>query len=43
MRVVTVEEHFTIPSLVQRVSAETVKERGYFSAEQPSGRRTQVR
>ena len=32
MRVVTVEEHFTVPSLVERVSGAAIEERGYFSA-----------
>ena len=37
MRVVTVEEHFTVPSLVERVSGAAIEERGYFSAEHPYG------
>ena len=37
MRIVTVEEHFTTPSLVERVSGAAIGERGYFSAEHPYG------
>ncbi len=37
MRTVAVEEHFTIPSLVERVSGAAIEECGYFSAEHPYG------
>ena len=37
MRVVTIEEHFTIRSLAGRVSPEAVRARGYFSPQDPFG------
>ena len=37
MRTVTVEEHFSIPALVQRIRAGAIEQRGYFSAAQPYG------
>ncbi len=37
MRVVTLEEHFTIRTLANRVSPAAVTARGYFSAEKPYG------
>ena len=37
MRVVTVEEHFTVPALMKRVSSEAIAARGYFSPDRPYG------
>ncbi len=37
MRTVTIEEHFTIPALMKRVSADAMTARGYFSPDKPYG------
>ena len=34
-RIVSVEEHFSLPDLLGRISSTAVKERGYFSRDQP--------
>ena len=38
MRVVTLEEHFTVPSLVRRISPEAIARRGFVRRTVPPGR-----
>jgi hypothetical protein len=38
MRVVTLEEHFTVPSLVRRISPEAIARRGFVRRNYPPGR-----
>ena len=38
MRVVTLEEHYTVPSLVRRISPEAIARRGFVPRKVPPGK-----